>query len=567
MKTYCTVLRALIKGSDLSLLLPTSARSKQKRSKWLGNLSTGLRWLLIAASVLWAYGFFGYIGYENANLPSFTPQTWIKVGTGLFLASLMFDLITFLPGVLQLLYTSRDRENLLVLPIRPVTVLAAQLSILSLAHLPMLFFWFTALFGVLIRKGLLLTRGWLLLGGILTLNFLMIALVGLVAVTLMRVIGSRINLERVTYISQTLAVVLIFAIALAGPNLITEGGVASLHLPEIPLVTWVMQLTFQPQLPVLKLLAYLGLWLTLMLLIGVFISRLYLTTQNQVRGRRSRKLSTKDWQKLQKSRSPIRAFNQVDRQRVTRCAAFMSNLYVPNLLYFLALLGGAGFGLYVLLTQPDPQATWQMIRSLGPNVMNDPAFLKVLAWLPLGACMVAFVFCTTSISMVNLSREGQDAMLLLSFPLDMKRLFWQKLWTDLKLSAPAWICFLILLGALMIINLPLAWIIWVLILFVLTSFSFKVVANLIDWYVPKLSWQTEQELIKMNFRGLFGLLIEALWLAGLGAILFMANKWLPNPVLWTPWLGLLWLGLAIMAELALVPVVVKRGLDHLSKNH
>lgn len=251
-------------------------------------------------------------------------------------------------------------------------------------------------------------------------------------------------------------------------------------------------------------------------------------------------------------------------RKITKTSGFVSTLMKREWkllfrtpIYMLNGLAGTIMGpiiLFVMLmTRKGSEESAQLFEYL-----NNPDISGYVLLGTLG--LMLFTAGMNTVASTALSREGQTFWITKSIPVPAKQQVTAKLIISFLVSALG--VFTTSLIMLVSFNVSLLGLIGITIVGLLGAIPMAAISLLIDVYHPKLVWSNEQEAMKQNMNGLFGMLTSMLIMIvfAVATIAMMVVR-LPMWFVFTA-LGILSLILGVLSVFALYAVAEKKYLEH-----
>lgn len=153
--------------------------------------------------------------------------------------------------------------------------------------------------------------------------------------------------------------------------------------------------------------------------------------------------------------------------------------------------------------------------------ISNPEFLP---WFILIAAAIIFFFCTMNTAGATAySREGQSVWMLQCMPIKAATIARGKLLFALSISAIT--CLTSFISMSIVFKMVTGPALAMLFAFI-ASVPIITISNTTDMIRPKLKWESEQKAIKQNLNQFFAILIEMVFMAGVGFLTyFMLAKW------------------------------------------
>lgn len=465
------------------------------------------------------------------------------LGLGLALASL----VVFMFGifyVITVFYFAQDVEHLLPLPLKPGQIVTAKfLTVLLYEYLTLLIFLVPLLvvFGVKDGAGVL----YYLYGIVvyLALPVVPLVLASVIAMAIMSFAGVARNKDRFRMFGGIAAVLASFGLnmfiqrslnkamkpeqmqdmLLGGNNSLIEFATRS--FPSVKLAA--NALLREAQLAgAASLVLFAGLTALFYIVFVVLAQRFYFKGVmgiSETAARRIR-LSGTQLDRQTSQQSALKALLMKELRILMRTPPFFLNCVLMSFLWPVLLL-------IPVLTQPDFK---EMLGSAKTMFETYESSALVPA---IGLALLLFVSGSNATASTAISREGAGFFVSKYMPVSYGSMIAAKVaagWLITMIGA-----LLILVVALFMLQLPLAFILVMLVIAFAATLFTCLTGILIDLWLPKLVWDNEQKAVKQNMNGLFNMLVS---IAVAAALFFLVN-----------WLGLgLWAAAALLLVLLLV---------------
>lgn len=209
--------------------------------------------------------------------------------------------------------------------------------------------------------------------------------------------------------------------------------------------------------------------------------------------------------------------------------------------------------LLMLMTKGGNEETSQLFEYIKNPEVSQYVLLGGLA-------LMLFTAGVNVVASTSLSREGQTFWITKTIPVPAKQQVTAKLIISYLISAVGVLITAIIL--LVFLNAPLIGVVGVSVVGLIGTLPMASLSLLIDVYHPKLVWSSEQEAMKQNMNGLFGMLLSMVIMVILGVATFaLMMMGLPMWFVFTA-LGVLSLILGVLSVFTLYAVAEKKYLDH-----
>jgi ABC-2 type transport system permease protein len=429
-----------------------------------------------------------------------------------FIAGMLVVLIFGVPGVLGVLFQSRDISFLASLPLKQGSVFASKFFLVYLYELAIMYIFLLPaiiVYGMIDRAGTLFyVKGVL---AIFFLPMLPLALSAFLSLLLMRfsgltkrrelfmviggfvltigyIVGQNILMARVAQMSEEALLAL----------LQQASGIIRVIGRALPPALWaVSAVLFTGTESLINWLLYLASSIAAFAVVYYIGSKLYLSgaLAQLESAKRGKKLSL-DTGRL-RAGSPVRAMALREFRLIIRSPIYALNSLIgvflfPAMIFMVPVMSGL---------DPDLQA----IANLAASIPESTVFVFCLG--------IGFLFCTTNMAAPTvLSREGTHVWLSKVIPVPYRTQAFGKLLFSWSINAATQILGLVVAMILfpgLAVQTVLACI-----CALIGAVALAAVCMMIDISRPKLKWSSEAEAIKQNLNGLFGMILTVVLGAG-----------------------------------------------------
>ncbi len=430
-------------------------------------------------------------------------------GTILAIGLHVSSLITFIFSIFLLpaiFYFSKDLDTLLVLPLKPETILASKFSVCLFYEYAFAAFVCIPLFAAYGNTfGYSVPFIIFALCIFLTLPIYPLVLSSILVMLLMQFVPFFKNRDRFNLISGILAVILGFGFSFAINNIqpdmqnvitmLSEGNNSfiSLFSKLFPAIPFACDSLIHNS--IISILAYLGIVL-IALIVLLFLGK-YLYFKGAIGFSEStssrKKLSDSEMQKINKRQNKVLSYTFKELKLLLRTPVYALNCLM--MVFLMPIL------LVITSFTSDLKDLLQVIPEIS-GYLNQYTIYAV----PIGLACGFFFGNFNLISSTSISREGTNIVFMKYIPMSLKQQLHAKVLSGIIPSVLSLFLTLLCIPFLM----PVIPVQWYIIIFV-TSIITIVLSNFIGLYIdilrPKLVWEQEASAVKQNFSGIVSMLL------------------------------------------------------------
>lgn len=505
MSNYLALTKILLKNSL------SSFSTSKKGKKTNNNIKNIALMLVVIVSLLPVASAIGAAVWASYPIFKGIGQEGLIIGSGLMMISMMI-LFFGIFYVMNIFYFSRDVDNLLPLPLRPSTIMAAKFTV------TMLYEYLTELLllaPVLIAYGIVSKGGILYylyaLIGFLTLPIVPLVYSGIVNMILMRFTNISRNRDQFRIIGGVLAMfVAIFAnmkmqsifqrftdaeqikaFVMQGNNSLLDmvaGIFPANKLLAIGLVNSASTKGF------INMLLYLGISILLVVLFLTLGESLYfkgLVGMSETKSKR-KKLTSEQFDKSVVKSSAIKSYAIKELKLLVRTPVYFINCVMMNFIWPVVML------IPMFVNDQDGMTSLELrnvIRGGPEGIVLAVAFAAIL-----------FASGANGVTSTSISREGTGIFVSKYLPVSYHDQIIAKVISGVILGLVALLGMLIAAIYLVMPSIPLM--ICIIITGILGVFFTAFVGIIIDLNFPKLSWDTEQKAVKQNMNVVVQMLVS-----------------------------------------------------------
>ena len=502
MSRYIVLTKILLKN-NINL-----SSDKKKKAKTIAL------WILIAAAFAPTIGIIVNSINTGYNLLSRINQEGLILALGISSVSIF----VFFFGIfysLNVLYFTKDIENLLPLPLKPSEILGAKFTV------ALLYEYLTELvlfLPILIVYGVKSSASFIYYAyGIIIFLILPLAPLGIVSVLNM-IIMSFTNLGKhkdklkiiggigVMFIAIGINIFMQkFGVSSNNPDqmikMITSGNNSLVQLSNklfpgssIAAKALVFSSTTQG---FLNLLFYIILTLIVVLVLLVLGEKLYfkgIVGISETYSKR-KELNSEQLSKFSERPSPLIALTMRELKILFRTPVYFMNCIIMNFLWPVFLL-------IPMVTQPQLFKELEKVTA----IIRDPSISAIIVGMALAVGV--FLGASNLITATAISREGQNIFISKYIPVDYTTQFAAKILSGMIMGVVSII--VMLLMAIVLIKAPLYLVVMSLIVSIPGLLFSSMAGLLIDLNYPKLNWDNEVKAVKQNFNGFLSLIVGVL---------------------------------------------------------
>jgi ABC-2 type transport system permease protein len=502
MSKYIVLTKILLKN-NINL-----SSDKKKKAKTIAL------WILIAAAFVPTIGIIVNSISTGYNLLSSINQEGLILALGISFVSIF----VFFFGIfysLNVLYFTKDIENLLPLPLKPSEILGAKFTV------ALLYEYLTELvlfLPILIVYGVKSSASFIYYAyGIIIFLILPLAPLGIVSVLNM-IIMSFTNLGKhkdklkimggigAMFIAICINILMQkFGVSSNNPDqmikMITSGNNSLVQLSNklfpgssIGAKALVFSSTTQG---FLNLLLYIILTLIVVLVLLVLGEKLYFKGIIGISETSSKRkeLSSEQLSKFSERQSPLIALTMRELKILFRTPVYFMNCIIMNFLWPV-------FILLPMVTQPQLFKELEKVTA----IIRDPSISAIIVGMALAVGV--FLGASNLITATAISREGQNIFISKYIPVDYTTQFAAKILSGMIMGVVSII--VMLLMAIVLIKAPLYLVVMSLIMSIPGLLFSSMAGLLIDLNYPKLNWDNEVKAVKQNFNGFLSLIVGVL---------------------------------------------------------
>lgn len=394
------------------------------------------------------------------------------------LSSTLFGLIMSIYKIPGYLFSFKDYDLLMSLPLKPSSVLASKMVFIYLSN------FFVA---VLVGTPPLVIYGIKTSGGILYYAFVFIStfFIPLIPISIgaffAYYLGRISSKFRSTNVILLIGSFLFFIGIMAGSSLVNQVNSEQMK-NTIPTVTVLNNILFWTRLYIDALKNTNILFLAAFILVSVVIFGIFISAYSK--GFKS--INSKMTEKYKASNY------KMTRLKVSN---LLQALYVKELKFY--------FSSYIYVVNTAFGIIMMTLFSLGVAVFGKDTVSKVLE-IPMADAYLSpmitlvFVFCIafTFTTAASISLEGKNLWIVKSLPIDTKSILWSKILVNITLTIPALVINTVIIA--IAFNLDAVTIISIFSVTVMYSLFSPVLGILINLYFPKLEWTTHVAVVKQS---------------------------------------------------------------------
>ncbi|MBR3613655.1 MAG: hypothetical protein IKL55_00550 [Clostridia bacterium] len=487
-----------------TLLKSSTNDSKKQELKKKNFFSKILLYIIVYGYII---GFMTYISYETISglILINNPSVFLNIS---FVGMLGFSVIQTMITSLNLLYFSKDLENLLPLPITPMKIVIAKINcliisqyvILSLIILP----------GIIVYGKLLNLEAIyyvVSIGCLLIFPIIPVVIVSGLITIIMKFTKIIKNKEMVQYLSILLSIFLIVIIQVFFTNsenptkqemangfLKANTMIESLYskLPNIKLILNAIS-NYNNFTGLVCLIKLLSLSVIIYYAIVLFISTIYVKTVTSLTTVKGKKVKVSTIRKI-KSNSVFLTYLKKEIKLLIRTPIFFMQCVLPSIIFPIII------GVPAILSVKESGWDFTVLQQDFGNIINSS--LGIIGIL----VSILFMFIFNYASVTAISRDGENAVFMKYIPLDYKKQIFYKAFPGIVLNIIPTI-YIMIFVVIVIPQIRVKTIIYVLLISQMLNVINNEVSILIDLKNPKLKWITEYSVVKQNINMIFVLFL------------------------------------------------------------
>ena len=487
-----------------TLLKSSTNDSKKKELKKKKFFSKILLYIIVYGYII---GFMTYISYETISglILINNPSVFLNIS---FVGMLGFSVIQTMITSLNLLYFSKDLENLLPLPITPMKIVIAKINCLIISQYVTL--------SLIILPGIIV-YGKLLnleeiyyvvsIGCLLIFPIIPVVIVSGLITIIMKFTKIIKNKEMVQYLSILLSIFLIVIIQVFFTNsenptkqemangfLKTNTMIESLYskLPNIKLILNAIS-NYNNFAGLVCLIKLLSLSVIIYYAIVLFISTIYVKTVTSLTTVKGKKVKVSTIRKI-KSNSVFLTYLKKEIKLLIRTPIFFMQCVLPSIIFPIII------GVPAILSVKESGGDFTVLQQDFGNIINSS--LGIIGIL----VSILFMFIFNYASVTAISRDGENAVFMKYIPLDYKKQIFYKAFPGIVLNIIPTI-YIMIFVVIVIPQIRVKTIIYVLLISQMLNVINNEVSILIDLKNPKLKWITEYSVVKQNINMIFVLFL------------------------------------------------------------
>lgn len=487
-----------------TLLKSSTNDSKKQELKKKNFFSKILLYIIVYGYII---GFMTYISYETISglILINNPSVFLNIS---FVGMLGFSVIQTMITSLNLLYFSKDLENLLPLPITPMKIVIAKINCLIISQYVTL--------SLIILPGIIV-YGKLLnleeiyyvvsIGCLLIFPIIPVVIVSGLITIIMKFTKIIKNKEMVQYLSILLSIFLIVIIQVFFTNsenptkqemangfLKTNTMIESLYskLPNIKLILNAIS-NYNNFAGLVCLIKLLSLSVIIYYAIVLFISTIYVKTVTSLTTVKGKKVKVSTIRKI-KSNSIFLTYLKKEIKLLIRTPIFFMQCVLPSIIFPIII------GVPAILSVKESVGDFTVLQQDFGNIINSS--LGIIGIL----VSILFMFIFNYASVTAISRDGENAVFMKYIPLDYKKQIFYKAFPGIVLNIIPTI-YIMIFVVIVIPQIRVKTIIYVLLISQMLNVINNEVSILIDLKNPKLKWITEYSVVKQNINMIFVLFL------------------------------------------------------------
>ncbi len=416
------------------------------------------------------------------------------------LTTTMFSLFMSIYKIPGYLFSFRDFDLLMSLPVKPSAVLASKMIFVYLSNLAI---------SVLVGAPSLVIYGINTHGGPIYYVFATVATlfvplipisIGAVLAYILGRISSKFRSTNVLMLIGTFAIIIAFMIL---PNLIT--GINQEQVQNaIPAISGVTKVLFWTNLYIKALSNTNILYLAAFLVVSVAVFGAFVFIFSKgfktINSRMSEKYKASNY-KITK----------------LKASGVMKALYIKELRFYLSS--------YIYVTNTAVGVIMMLVFSLAVAIFGKDK-VAVMLELPMAGSYVApvvalvFAFCIsfTFVTAASISLEGKNLWIIKSLPIKIENILWSKILLNMTLTIPALIVNIVIVA--FAFNMSAETIIALFLFSLLLCIVSPVIGILVNLYFPKLEWTSQVAVVKQSASIFITMVINVI-IMGVPALLFV----------------------------------------------
>ncbi len=495
---------------DTLLLTKILLKSSFNKNSNKNGLEVGK---LILYIIVYGYimGIFSYVAYMAISQLIPFKQEILFVGL-CFAGVIGFGIIHTLFTSLNLLFFSKDIENLLPLPISPIKIIMAKFNCLIVAQY---FIILAVLVPVLVVYGILLKCNiiFYLISGVVSLliPIVPVLLSSLLIIIVMKFTKIIKNKEAVQYISVFCTIILIILIQIFSSSIgnqeVSDAELAELLISQSDAINNSSKILFtlKPALNTvlnynnlegLKALAILSTeTLLIYFVICSFVSRTYIKTVTKISSlgnKKSKKLDiSKDFERNKLWNSYLKKEFRI----LVRNPIFFMQCVLPSIIFpFIFSLP-----IFIAVKDADPN----IMKIYTEFLLSD---INTSIGIAVFLVIILMLYMFNFIALTAISREGKDSVFMKQIPIPLYKQILYKILPGIILNIFP-IVYVMIVAKIIIKDLSIDMILFSSIIAMLCNILNNYLMILIDLKNPKLNWTTEYAVVKQNFNMIFQFII------------------------------------------------------------
>jgi len=525
MSNYIALTKILLKNS----LTGFSSNKKGKKNARIKSVALAA---VLCISLLPLAGSIGAAVWAAYPVLQSIGQEGLLLGTGLMMISMMI-LFFGIFYIMNVFYFSRDTENLLPLPLRPSTIMAAKFTVtLIYEYLTELLFLVPVIlaFGVASKAGIVYYLYSLI--GFLTLPIIPLVYAGFINMILMRFTNISKNRDLLRIVGGILAMFIAIFANLKSQTffsnfedpaqiqaLITQGnnsmlGIVSGLFPANKLLAIALVNSGDIR-GLVNILLYLGisiLLLSLFLTLGEVMYFKGLVGISETKSKR-KKLTSEQFDKSVVAKSAIMSYTIKELRLLVRTPVYFLNCVMTNFIWPIFLM----IPLF---------ANTESGRGLSDlqHLVKSGSYEGIILAVAFGATL--FASGSNGITSTSISREGSNIFISKYLPVSYHDQIMAKTLSGVALGLAAMLS--MLAAVIYVLQPSILMILCIIATGILGVFFTAMAGMLIDLNFPKLHWDNEQKAVKQNMNLIFQMLAALVGaaMAIIPAVVFKPGLWI-----------------------------------------
>ncbi|WP_024832879.1 putative ABC transporter permease subunit [Ruminiclostridium josui] len=465
-----------------------------------------LKTILLGLLIVYAFGMLAFtmfmLYYPLGNALAELNSLELLIGSSI-LSTTLFSLFMSIYKIPGYLFSFRDFDLLMSLPVKPSAVLASKmifvylsnLAISILAGIPSL-----VIYGIKTHSGPI----YYVFAAVATLFVPLIPIsIGAVLAYILGRISSKFRSTNVLMLIGTFVIIIAFMVL---PNMIT--GINQEQVQSaIPAISGVIKVLFWTNLYIKALSSTNLLYMAAFLIVSVAIFSAFI----YIFAKGFKTINSKMSERYKSSNYKITSL---------KASGVMRALYIKEFKFYLSS--------YIYVTNTAVGVIMMLVFSLAVAVFGKDKVAMMLE-LPMAGSYVApaialvFAFCIsfTFVTASSISLEGKNLWIIKSLPLKIENILWSKILLNMTLTIPALIVNMVIVA--FAFKLSTETIIVLFLLLLLLCIVSPVMGILVNLYFPKLEWTSQVAAVKQSASVFITMIINVI-IIGIPAVLFILIK-------------------------------------------